>query len=199
MEHLRQDEIEDLSLSPPAIGSMQIASGNGFGHNIEFMSQAYLKNKIFEINIEVEDDTSIADKDQPLPILFKFANVEYKVKISQDSFNNLVKAVYQRPFSGGKTTLLKLLGGRFHENVKGTVTYNDIPYNIAINRRLPRKMSRRQMYERAEVFIKELGLGKLSGGLIKGITRGEIKRTSIGYESLVDPSLLSLDEPTSVP
>ncbi|CAN4103511.1 unnamed protein product [Withania somnifera] len=61
---------------------MRIASGNGFGHNIEFMSQAYLETKL-EIDIEVEDDTSIADKDQPLPILFK-----YKVKISQASSNN---------------------------------------------------------------------------------------------------------------
>lgn len=71
MEHLRQDEIEDLSLSPPAVGSMQIAGSNGFGHNIEFMPQAYLRNRSSEIDIEVEDDTSIADKDQPLPIFLK--------------------------------------------------------------------------------------------------------------------------------
>ncbi|KAK4364412.1 hypothetical protein RND71_015770 [Anisodus tanguticus] len=63
-------------------------------------------------------------------------------------------------------------------------------------------MSRRQKYERAEVIIKELGLERcrhtrIGGGLIKGIYGGERKRTSIGYEILVDPSLLLLDEPTS--
>lgn len=39
------------------------------------------------------------------------------------------------PSGSGKTTLLKILGGRLQENVRGTVTYNDIPYNTAINRR----------------------------------------------------------------
>ncbi|PHT32168.1 hypothetical protein CQW23_28505 [Capsicum baccatum] len=89
MEHLRQDEIEDLSLSPPA-------GSNGFGHNIEFMYQDYLRNRSSEIDIAVKDDTSIIDKDQPLPIFLKFADVEYKVKISQASSNNLVKAVVSK-------------------------------------------------------------------------------------------------------
>ena len=38
---------------------------------------------------------------------------------------------------------------------------------------------------------------KIGGGFLKGISGGERKRTSIGYEILVDPSLLLLDEPTS--
>lgn len=38
---------------------------------------------------------------------------------------------------------------------------------------------------------------RVGGGFIKGISGGERKRTSIGYEILVDPSLLLLDEPTS--
>ncbi|KAK4354239.1 hypothetical protein RND71_026433 [Anisodus tanguticus] len=63
-------------------------------------------------------------------------------------------------------------------------------------------MSRCQKYERSEVIIKELGLERcrhmrIGGGLIKGISGGERKRTSTGYEILVDPSLLLLDEPTS--
>jgi ABC-type multidrug transport system ATPase subunit len=33
--------------------------------------------------------------------------------------------------------------------------------------------------------------------LIKGISGGERKRTSIGYELITNPSLLLLDEPTS--
>jgi len=38
---------------------------------------------------------------------------------------------------------------------------------------------------------------KIGGGYLKSISGGERKRTSIGYEILVDPSLLLLDEPTS--
>ncbi|XP_047253658.1 ABC transporter G family member 26-like [Capsicum annuum] len=223
IEHLRQDQIEDLSSSPPAVGSIQIGRSNGFGHNIEFMSQAYLRNRSSDINIEVEDDISIADKDQPLPI---FLNV----KISQASSNNPVKEVASKvasqfehdnyklilkvrtrkgeilalmgPSGSGKTTLLKILGERLQENVRGTATYNDIPYNTAINKRHPSKMSQRQKYERAEVHIKELGLERcrhtrIGGGLIKGIFGGEREKTSIGYEILVDPFLLLLDEPTS--
>lgn len=65
----REDEIEDMSLSPPTMGSMQIAGSNGFGHNIEFMSQAYLRNRYSEIDIE--DDTSKTNSDRPLPVFLK--------------------------------------------------------------------------------------------------------------------------------
>ncbi|PHU01063.1 hypothetical protein BC332_30850 [Capsicum chinense] len=88
MEHLRQDEIKDLSLSPPAVGSMQIAGSNGFGHNIELISQAYLRNRSSEIDIEVEDDTSIADKDQTLPIfikvIFSLTNLSFLRNVSKN-------------------------------------------------------------------------------------------------------------------
>ena len=70
MEIGRSDEIEDHSLSPTTMGSMQIAGSNGFGHSIEFMSQAYLRNRNSEIDI-IEDETSMADKDHPLPIFLK--------------------------------------------------------------------------------------------------------------------------------
>ncbi|CAH1450998.1 unnamed protein product [Lactuca virosa] len=133
------------------------------------------------------------------------------------------------PSGSGKTTLLKVIGGRLGENVKGTVTYNDVPYSPALKRRigfvtqddvlypqltveetlifaaflrLSGSMSQRQKYERVEVILKELGLERcrktrVGGGFISGISGGERKRTSIGYEILVDPSLLLLDEPTS--
>ncbi|CAK9145081.1 unnamed protein product [Ilex paraguariensis] len=260
METGREDQIEDLSLSPPTMGSMQIAGSNGFGHNIEFMSQAYLRNRSSEIDIE--DETPYNSKDRPLPVFLKFEDVEYKVKINLAASSNPVKAVVSKvasqlnmdqdnykqilkgitgsirpgeilalmgPSGSGKTTLLKIIGGRLHENVKGTITYNDIPYNAALKRRigfvtqddvlfpqltveetmvfaaflrLPSSMSRRQKHERVEMIVKELGLERcrhtrIGGAFVKGISGGERKRTSIGYEILVDPSLLLLDEPTS--
>jgi hypothetical protein len=69
MEIRREDEVEDMSLSPPTIGSMQIAGSTGFGHNIEYMSQAYLRSRYSEIDIE--DDSSNTNKDHPLPIYLK--------------------------------------------------------------------------------------------------------------------------------
>nr|GMC74472.1 ABC transporter G family member 26 [Ipomoea batatas] len=261
MEHGRHEEIhEDLPLSPPTLGSMQIAGSNGFGHNIDFMPQAYLTSRSSEIDIV--DETSHSYINHPLPIFLKFADVEYKVKINQSAFKNPVKAVVSNvasqvkseqenykqilkgitgsigpgeilalmgPSGSGKTTLLRILGGRLRENVKGTITYNDIPYSAALKRRvgfvtqddvlfpqltveetlvfaaflrLPSDMSKREKYERVEMIIKELGLERcrhtrVGGGFVKGISGGERKRTSIGYEILVDPSLLLLDEPTS--
>ncbi|KAF3684229.1 NADH dehydrogenase [ubiquinone] iron-sulfur protein 2 [Capsicum annuum] len=115
MEHLRQDEIEDLSLSPPAVGSMQIAGSNGFGHNIEFISQAYLKNRSSEIDKEVEDDTSIANKDQSLPIVRKRREnmILYRGSYPDDyDYRDDSQSVfvssksYERNLSLGQTTLL---------------------------------------------------------------------------------------------
>ncbi|KAM5582700.1 ABC transporter G family member 26 [Rosa sericea] len=259
METRKQDEIgEDMSMSPPTIGSMQIAGGSSFGHNIDFMSQAYVRNRYSEIDIE--DETSIANKDGPLPIFLKFEDVEFKVRNSKAS-SNTVKAMVSKvasqlhiesnykqilkgitgsigpgeilalmgPSGSGKTTLLKAIGGRLLDNVKGKVTYNDIPYNPVLKRRigfvtqddvlfpqltveetlvfsaflrLPGSMSRQEKYARVETIMKELGLERcrhtrIGGGFVKGISGGERKRTSIGYEILVDPSLLLLDEPTS--
>lgn len=39
------------------------------------------------------------------------------------------------PSGSGKTTLLKIVGGRLTDNVKGNITYNDIPYNPVLKRR----------------------------------------------------------------
>lgn len=38
---------------------------------------------------------------------------------------------------------------------------------------------------------------RIGGVMLKGISGGERKRTSIGYELITDPSLVLLDEPTS--
>jgi ABC-type multidrug transport system ATPase subunit len=44
------------------------------------------------------------------------------------------------PSGSGKTTLLKVIGGRLLDNVKGKVTYNDIPYSPVLKRRLANSM-----------------------------------------------------------
>ncbi|XP_010676075.2 ABC transporter G family member 26 isoform X2 [Beta vulgaris subsp. vulgaris] len=257
MEIRNSNEIEDIT--SVKMGSMQIAGSNGFGHNIDFMSQAYLRERSSEIIIEDDSSPSV---DRPLPIYLKFEDVQYKVKYNEGSAGNPVKAVVSKmasqlntehdnhkyilkgitgsigpgeilalmgPSGSGKTTLLKIIGGRLQENVRGTVTYNSISYSAALKRRigfvtqddvlfpqlsveetlvfaaylrLPSSMSRKQKYQRVEMIIKELGLERcrhtrVGGGLIRGISGGERKRTSIGYEILVEPSLLLLDEPTS--
>ena len=69
MEIGKEGEIEDKSLSSPTMGSLQIAGSNGFGHNIEFMSQAYLRNRYCEIDIE--EYSVYANKDHPVPIFLK--------------------------------------------------------------------------------------------------------------------------------
>ncbi|KAL6203673.1 hypothetical protein ACLB2K_027373 [Fragaria x ananassa] len=259
METRKDGEIgEDMAMSPRTIGTMQIAGGSSFGHNIDLMSQAYVRNRYSEIDIE--DETSIANKDGPLPIYLKFEDVQFKVRNSKAS-SNTVKAMVSKvasqlhiesnykqilkgitgsigpgeilalmgPSGSGKTTLLKVIGGRLLDNVKGKVTYNDIPYTPVLKRRigfvtqddvlfpqltveetlvfsaflrLPGSISRQEKYARVETILKELGLERcrhtrIGGGFIKGISGGERKRTSIGYEILVDPSLLLLDEPTS--
>lgn len=55
---------------------------------------------------------------------------------------------------------------------------------------------------RVEDIIKELRLNKcqntkIGGPLIKGVSGGERKRTSIGVELITDPQLIFLDEPTT--
>ena len=45
--------------------------------------------------------------------------------------------------------------------------------------------------------LKECADQLIGGWLRRGISGGERKRTSIGYELITEPSLLLLDEPTS--
>ncbi|KAL8142157.1 hypothetical protein V2J09_015189 [Rumex salicifolius] len=243
MEIEREEEIIDMSMSR----SMQISGGNSFGHSIDLMPQSYVRNWSSDNDVKNEPSSSV---DRPLPIFLKFEDVQYKVRNTQanpvkgveeqDKYKHILKGItgsvkpgeilaLMGPSGSGKTTLLRIIGGRLQENIKGTITYNDIPYLPAIKRRigfvsqddilfpqltveetlvfaaylrLPNSMSRKQKFDRVEMIIKELGLErcrhtKIGGGLTKGISGGERKRTSIAYEILVDPSLLLLDEPTS--
>ena len=62
-------------------------------------------------------------------------------------------------------------------------------------------MSKAQKKERVNTVITALGLDSckdtIVGGFFrKGISGGERKRTSVGHELLINPSLLLLDEPT---
>lgn len=68
--------------------------------------------------------------------------------------------------------------------------------------KLKLKGTHAQQIQRADEIIKELRLNKcqntkIGGPLVKGVSGGERKRTSIGVELITDPQLIFLDEPTT--
>ncbi|KAL7517062.1 hypothetical protein ACHAWX_002016 [Stephanocyclus meneghinianus] len=68
--------------------------------------------------------------------------------------------------------------------------------------RLPRITTDDEIDDLADKMLAELGLSAcadtmIGGALIKGISGGERKRTSVGVELVTKPSLVFLDEPTS--
>ena len=68
--------------------------------------------------------------------------------------------------------------------------------------RLPRSTTADELDHITEIMLEELGLMKcadtiVGGALIKGISGGERKRTSVGVELVTKPALVFLDEPTS--
>jgi ABC-type multidrug transport system ATPase subunit len=68
--------------------------------------------------------------------------------------------------------------------------------------RLPRTTTNSQLNELTERMLSELGLDDcadtlIGGELIKGLSGGERKRTSVGIELVTKPALVFLDEPTS--
>lgn len=68
--------------------------------------------------------------------------------------------------------------------------------------RLPSSTSSNDIDQLVDATISELGLDDcadvlIGGALIKGISGGQRKRTSIGVELISNPSLLFLDEPVS--
>lgn len=65
-----------------------------------------------------------------------------------------------------------------------------------------RNSSNEEKIIRVKYLIKELGLSKckdtrIGGAMIRGVSGGERKRTSIGVELLTNPSVVFLDEPTT--
>jgi ABC-type multidrug transport system ATPase subunit len=72
---------------------------------------------------------------------------------------------------------------------------------FAANIRL-KGISDEQKKKKVEFLLSDLGLNNcadtfVGGSLIRGVSGGERKRTSIGVELLTNPSLIFLDEPTT--
>jgi ABC-type multidrug transport system ATPase subunit len=68
--------------------------------------------------------------------------------------------------------------------------------------RLPNSTTNEEIDNLVKDLLKDLGLEScadtlIGGALIKGISGGQKKRTSVGVELITDPALLFLDEPTS--
>ena len=73
---------------------------------------------------------------------------------------------------------------------------------FSANLRLGGEASKEEIDKMVENMLNDLGLSEcadrmVGGQLIKGISGGERKRTSVGVELVTDPSLVFLDEPTS--
>ncbi|XP_077074756.1 broad substrate specificity ATP-binding cassette transporter ABCG2 isoform X1 [Siphateles boraxobius] len=85
--------------------------------------------------------------------------------------------------------------------VMGTLTVREnLRFSAAL--RLPKTIRQREKDEKVERLIQELGLSKVADSrvgtqLIRGVSGGERKRTNIGMELIIDPSVLFLDEPTT--
>ena len=63
-------------------------------------------------------------------------------------------------------------------------------------------LSRAETQQRIDYLVRRLNLGdcehqRIGGVFMRGISGGERKRVSIGYELITEPSILLLDEPTS--
>lgn len=85
--------------------------------------------------------------------------------------------------------------------VMGTLTVRE-NLRFSAMLRLPSSISRQEKEEKVERLIQELGLGRVADSrvgtqMIRGISGGEKKRTNIGMELIIDPSVLFLDEPTT--
>mmetsp|Transcript_3119 Transcript_3119/g.4381 ORF Transcript_3119/g.4381 Transcript_3119/m.4381 type:complete len:494 (+) Transcript_3119:544-2025(+) len=73
---------------------------------------------------------------------------------------------------------------------------------FSANMRLPSSVTKDHISKLVEKLLEDLGILEcadvmIGGALIKGISGGQRKRTSVGVEIITDPDLLFLDEPTS--
>lgn len=85
--------------------------------------------------------------------------------------------------------------------VMGTLTVREnLEFSAAL--RLPKTISKAEKKERVDDIVMELGLTncaetKVGTEFIRGVSGGERKRTNIGMELIIKPSVLFLDEPTT--
>jgi ATP-binding cassette, subfamily G (WHITE), member 2 len=73
---------------------------------------------------------------------------------------------------------------------------------FSANLRLPKTLNSVEKSERVSSIISELGLQscadtRMGTSLLRGVSGGEKKRTSIGMELILSPKILFLDEPTT--
>ncbi|XP_071315654.1 broad substrate specificity ATP-binding cassette transporter ABCG2 [Trachinotus anak] len=85
--------------------------------------------------------------------------------------------------------------------VMGTLTVRE-NFSFSAALRLPSTVSQEEKDQKVNKLIQELGLSRVADSrvgtqLIRGISGGERKRTNIGMELIIDPSVLFLDEPTT--
>ncbi|XP_060887646.1 broad substrate specificity ATP-binding cassette transporter ABCG2 [Labrus mixtus] len=85
--------------------------------------------------------------------------------------------------------------------VMGTLTVRE-NFSFSAALRLPESVSQQEKEKKVNRLIQELGLNRVADAkvgtqLIRGISGGERKRTNIGMELIIDPSVLFLDEPTT--
>ncbi|XP_072165159.1 broad substrate specificity ATP-binding cassette transporter ABCG2-like [Diadema setosum] len=85
--------------------------------------------------------------------------------------------------------------------VMGTLTIREnLEFSAAL--RLPKEIKKAEREERVEDALRELGLShvadsKVGTEFIRGVSGGERKRTNVGMELIIKPSVLFLDEPTT--
>ncbi|XP_070710444.1 broad substrate specificity ATP-binding cassette transporter ABCG2-like [Pempheris klunzingeri] len=85
--------------------------------------------------------------------------------------------------------------------VMGTLTVRE-NFSFSAALRLPSSIPQEEKEQKVNKLIQELGLSRVADSrvgtqLIRGISGGERKRTNIGMELIIDPSVLFLDEPTT--
>ena len=88
-----------------------------------------------------------------------------------------------------------------HDSLASTETPREA-IRFSAKLRLGRSISDEQLDNLTETMLEELGLVPcadtiIGGQLIKGISGGERKRTSVGVELVMKPAMVFLDEPTS--
>ncbi|KAI7748326.1 hypothetical protein M8C21_006640 [Ambrosia artemisiifolia] len=215
MDSRCHDEIEDLSnSSPPPTSNNGIVrnfdissqtyhrSRSSSQIDIQEDSCCSIKDRPLPIFLKFEDvefKVKLSKATPGNPVKAVVSKVAAHTNSEQDNYKQILKGItgsigpgeilaLMGPSGSGKTTLLKVIGGRLRDNIKGSVTYNDVPYSPALKRRigfvtqddvlypqltveetlvfaaflrLSGSMSQKQKYERVEVILKELGLERL--------------------------------------